>query len=210
MNWKKRITRFAFFIIGLTVSGSAVSDFFGPGNFDECITDSMKGVTSDLAARAIYQSCRNQFPEETAQNSDVNAGRKKFGDSFIGTSLRVDLSSSIGLDAVRKIEFVDFPDTYPNNNRFSHGSSPRFMNRNQFAVGGIILGVTGVSEGAGCPGTIDEYKFVLHCSGTISANSADSVFCDKWNGGFCVIGFWTSDKFEYQDQVDDFVRQFLQ
>jgi hypothetical protein len=37
---------------------------FGPKNYDECITDSMKGVSSDVAANAIIAACRNQFPEE--------------------------------------------------------------------------------------------------------------------------------------------------
>ena len=36
---------------------------FGPSNYDECITESMKGVSSDVAARAIIESCRNLFPE---------------------------------------------------------------------------------------------------------------------------------------------------
>lgn len=36
---------------------------FGPSNYDECITDSMKGVSSDVAARAIIEACRNRFPE---------------------------------------------------------------------------------------------------------------------------------------------------
>jgi len=36
---------------------------FGPSNYDECITDSMRGVSSDVAARAIIESCRNLFPE---------------------------------------------------------------------------------------------------------------------------------------------------
>jgi hypothetical protein len=38
------------------------ASFFGPKSFDACITDSIKGVTSDVAARAIIQSCRLQFP----------------------------------------------------------------------------------------------------------------------------------------------------
>lgn len=41
--------------------------FFGPDDYDECITDSMKGVTSDVAARAIIQSCSNRFPRERAE-----------------------------------------------------------------------------------------------------------------------------------------------
>lgn len=35
----------------------------GPTNYDECIIDAMKGVSSDVAARAIIESCRKLFPE---------------------------------------------------------------------------------------------------------------------------------------------------
>ena len=35
----------------------------GPANYDECIIDAMKGVSSDVAARAIIDSCRSLFPE---------------------------------------------------------------------------------------------------------------------------------------------------
>lgn len=35
-----------------------------PSTYDECITESMKGVGSDVAANAIISSCRNQFPEQ--------------------------------------------------------------------------------------------------------------------------------------------------
>lgn len=40
----------------------ARAGLFGPTTYDECITDSMKGVTSDIAARAIIRSCRERFP----------------------------------------------------------------------------------------------------------------------------------------------------
>ena len=33
-----------------------------PSNYDECIIDAMKGVSSDVAARAIIESCRRLFP----------------------------------------------------------------------------------------------------------------------------------------------------
>jgi hypothetical protein len=45
-------------------SHHALAGLFGPSTFDECITESMQGVTSDLAARMIYQSCRKRFPEK--------------------------------------------------------------------------------------------------------------------------------------------------
>ena len=34
-----------------------------PSNFDECIIDAMRGVSSDVAARAIIESCGNLFPK---------------------------------------------------------------------------------------------------------------------------------------------------
>lgn len=41
----------------------SLGGLFGPSNYDECITDSMRGVSSDVAARAIIESCRNLFPD---------------------------------------------------------------------------------------------------------------------------------------------------
>lgn len=43
--------------------GQAESD--APSNYDECILDAMRGVSSDVAARAIIDSCRNLFPAAT-------------------------------------------------------------------------------------------------------------------------------------------------
>ena len=44
----------------LAISGAARSE---PSNYDECILDAMKGVSSDVAARAIIESCRSLFPD---------------------------------------------------------------------------------------------------------------------------------------------------
>ena len=38
-------------------------DSSDPSNYDECILDAMRGVSSDVAAQAIINSCRNLFPE---------------------------------------------------------------------------------------------------------------------------------------------------
>jgi hypothetical protein len=46
------------------MTGTSYGGLLGPSNYDECITESMKGVTSDLAARAIIGSCRDRFPEK--------------------------------------------------------------------------------------------------------------------------------------------------
>ncbi len=53
-------------------SSTANAGLFGPNNFDDCILQSMKGVTSDAAARAIYQSCQQKFPQKKVKQNTRN------------------------------------------------------------------------------------------------------------------------------------------
>lgn len=51
------------FALVLLVPQFAYPQMFGRGSYEDCITDSMKGVTSDVAATAIIGACRAKFPE---------------------------------------------------------------------------------------------------------------------------------------------------
>ena len=42
---------------------------FGPSNYDDCILESMKGVTSDSAAYAITRSCKQKFPAKISNKN---------------------------------------------------------------------------------------------------------------------------------------------
>jgi hypothetical protein len=55
--------RLALAMFCAAVSGTATAGLFGPSNFDECILANMKGVGSDMAARAVAASCAKQFPQ---------------------------------------------------------------------------------------------------------------------------------------------------
>lgn len=43
----------------------------GPSDYDECILEGMKGVTSDVAAQIIRQSCQKKFPRKTPEDKSV-------------------------------------------------------------------------------------------------------------------------------------------
>lgn len=61
-------------LIALSViaAGNAYSGWFGgPNDYDECILESMKGVTSDVAAKLIRRSCREKFPRESQERKSV-------------------------------------------------------------------------------------------------------------------------------------------
>lgn len=49
--------------LALFVPQIAYPQMFGRGSYEDCITDSMKGVTSDVAATAIVGACKAKFPE---------------------------------------------------------------------------------------------------------------------------------------------------
>jgi len=48
--------------ICLFCSSLAIAGWFGPKTYEDCITESMKGVTSNVSARAIIKACREKFP----------------------------------------------------------------------------------------------------------------------------------------------------
>lgn len=55
----------------LLQSPFAYAGLFGPSDYDECILESMKGVKSDLAARAIIRSCREKFPKQSHKGTSL-------------------------------------------------------------------------------------------------------------------------------------------
>ena len=55
----KQLLLTAIFILAIPTLGTA--GWFGPSNYDECILESMKGVTSDRAATAITNACIGKF-----------------------------------------------------------------------------------------------------------------------------------------------------
>lgn len=58
-------------IVLVAWSSIAIAGLFGPRDYDECVLESMKGVTSDLAARAIMLSCRKKFPEKKQRDAEL-------------------------------------------------------------------------------------------------------------------------------------------
>ena len=53
------------------LSGPALADVSEFSSYDECILESLKGVSSDFAANAIIASCRSTFPETTPQAAEA-------------------------------------------------------------------------------------------------------------------------------------------
>ena len=56
-------------VLVLTNTIASTKDTYS--DYDECILENLKGVTSDEAAKLIYKSCRNKFPYPWVENDKV-------------------------------------------------------------------------------------------------------------------------------------------
>ena len=63
--------KFCLIIIICMYPSISLAGWFGPSNFDECVLESMKGVTNDVAATAIIRSCHAKFPVKMSVDSEV-------------------------------------------------------------------------------------------------------------------------------------------
>jgi hypothetical protein len=57
-------TKLVTILIAITLSGQATAGLFGPSTYDDCILDGVKEAKTELAVKAVYQSCRNKFPKD--------------------------------------------------------------------------------------------------------------------------------------------------
>lgn len=85
------IPKYCTIAIVFLYSSACYGGWLGPANFDECVIESMKGVTSDVAAREIVNACRSKFPETCSKDSEVPNGIYR----------KLDVQASTGNDFVK-------------------------------------------------------------------------------------------------------------
>lgn len=63
-------TKLVVILIAMALSGQATAGLFGPSTYDDCILDGVKEAKTELAVKAVYQSCRNKFPKDVASREE--------------------------------------------------------------------------------------------------------------------------------------------
>lgn len=69
MNHLLICTILGFALLGINQISEA--RWFGPSTYEDCILESMKGVTNDIAAKAIEKACRKKFPYKRAKRAPL-------------------------------------------------------------------------------------------------------------------------------------------
>ncbi len=73
--------------------------WFGPSNFDECVEDNIKKVSSEIAARAVYASCKQLF-----DNPLLSEAEKKYHNCVLKNmkGVSTDMAARIIMQNCRK------------------------------------------------------------------------------------------------------------
>ena len=66
-------SRLPVLLVTLSLAATSTADVSEYSSYDECILESLKGVSSDVAADAIIASCRNMFPVTPPAGADPQA-----------------------------------------------------------------------------------------------------------------------------------------
>ncbi|WNO60417.1 hypothetical protein [Rheinheimera sp. MMS21-TC3] len=61
-------------VTALLFSFNVNASWFGPDNYEDCITSNMKNVSSNVAAREIARACRAKFPFKKAKTVTLSGG----------------------------------------------------------------------------------------------------------------------------------------
>jgi hypothetical protein len=183
---------FSLVFILMTVSTSAFAGWFTSDGdtFEECLENRRSDIhnNSQLEVAAAY--CQSKHPykvpppqvyEPTTFNSAMAAGSNN---QKLWTYVRDITISGFGKD-----EFLGSPEV-------------RVMNRNNFSINGIIIGITLNSKGSSCPTSDKDYSEIFTCAnGTTQAKQSGQFVCHdlikikpKPRSSMCVIGFSINSK----------------
>jgi hypothetical protein len=162
---------------------------FGPSNFDDCVIQNMKGVTSDTAAASIRYSCRQKFPEKAPPKSLEPAAR--MGNPRLNIwdkpyNQRVFNNISIGRTQLNKYGGLEIIVT----------------NKNDFNLSGIYIGISSEKKPGKCSVEKTDYTEIHECNGEIYSNTTQALICTSPRGHWCLVGF----KADFQTDVDKFFR----
>lgn len=83
MPWEIRVIISYILLSGVIVGPTpGWAGLFGPKNYEECILDNMKGITSNQAARLINKACREKFPPTPNPFAQFDKETKGFDEIF--------------------------------------------------------------------------------------------------------------------------------
>ena len=64
-------------------SESSAQGFFGPKDYDDCILQNMRGVTSDTAAGLVHRACLSKFPKEEPKVQNNRDAKSDLGKATV-------------------------------------------------------------------------------------------------------------------------------
>lgn len=168
-------TRIALFFAVLFIPLISHAGLFGPSNYEECILSEMKSAKSDRAASAIAAACYSKFPPKAAKETSYDYPGLK-GLSALG-AYRPTLDSLLGnltISHVSTVQQGTKSGTYTSYD-YGHYLSVEVLNRNDFSVDGLDIGIPKYDS---CSFSDTDYDEIFACKGGASARTSGVFKCD--------------------------------
>jgi len=182
----------------LLIPIASYAGLFGPSNFQDCILEGMKGVTSDTAAGMIARVCRQKFPDKQSAPSQETKPfeyperfrfyrfDKDIGGAVITPVSKISMNrvstETHGTDYGSGVKSYDF----------GYHLTIEVTNRNNFSIDGYYVGVP--KKGNNCGLAEADYAETYECSGSAAEGMSGKFRCDiprleKRNISVCGLGF---------------------
>ena len=170
--------------------------------------ESMKGVKSDYAAKAIAQACREQFPSKKSSKKQSTGKKEEVLNS------RVEINAEAGPNDARvvsKVSFVEWEEPSPME-KVKNYAVMRIMNRNPFSISGVKLGINLTTPGNKWSPKESDYEYTLWCRAIypeiIRGESSGKCVVEKFKGKLFVIGIVTGESFYYESDWREFLEKY--
>lgn len=85
---------------------------FSPNNFNDCVLEAMKGVTSDTAAQLVYKTCQQKFPDSApnASGGYVSDCVATYSGGTFVKGKPADISKYLGISFQNSTSIIYVPD----------------------------------------------------------------------------------------------------
>lgn len=177
-------------MLGFPLSTAFAWNPFGPKNFEDCVLQNMKGVTSDAAAAHIRMACIKKFPRQPEQEKSAPTTRYGYPRIDIWDyEYSSKIFENIGLGKTRKNQYG--------------GIEIVVTNKNNFGLTGIYIGTLKNKKSVTCSLDKSDYKEIYECSGNVNPNTTNIIYCRDPVEAWCHVGI----KGELQVDLDDFFRK---
>lgn len=197
--------KFIYFLLIVFFPLSVKAGWFGPSNYEECVIEGVKTAKNQAAVAAVNNACNLKFNSNLEYDQQfLFSSLSSFRPALNALLAKIEI---LGM-GIKKSEYVDI--NFYVKKDVKEYLGVQVMNRNDFSISGIEVGVTKFNL-SNCSPYLNDYNLVVACSGNAEPRRASEFGCvfpgvdiNKISG-LCITGFYYYDS---ASNVNKFMKNY--